>query len=551
MPRLVYENKLSPILNLKQFQKVEVKRKNAKNPIVKEEERIIEILKQLKSENKISEELYNSLKPVGSQPPRLYGLAKVHKTGCPMRPVVSMPGSPYEKIAKQVAKWLALVPECNINSSTKEMCDDLGNHRLVNNECLVSFDIVSLYTNVPVLESIDVCSDLLFKDRFLDIDKETFKILARLASCNVIFNCHDGFYKQIDGLAMGSAPAPHLANGWLSSYDKTIKGNSSLYTRYMDDIVCISKINEVDSKLAEINNIHPSLSFTVEREKEGQLTFLDMTLYNNNGQLSSGWYRKPTDTGLTLNFHSLAPLRYKKSVVIGFVHRIYRSCSTWQLFHQGLEEAKQILVNNQYPLDFIENIFNLTLNKILTVQQNNENENDAESEESNTINESSLDHDTYMCMQILEKDKFNFFVNYRGKVTEKFAQSLYKLHAPCKVIMTLRKTKKLISSLKVPVPNMLQSNVVYEITCSQCKLSYVGQTSRHLQQRFKEHIGSSGLLKKHFQDCDVSPSFEMVKILGKAKFEKLLTLEALFISEIKPALNTKDEFKSRNLLLKF
>ena len=72
-----------------------------------------------------------------------------------------------------------------------------------------------------------------------------------------------------------------------------------------------------------------------------------MTLYNNNGQLSSGWYRKPTDTGLTLNFHSLAPLRYKKSVVIGFVHRIYRSCSTWQLFHQGLEEAKQILVNNQ------------------------------------------------------------------------------------------------------------------------------------------------------------------------------------------------------------
>ena len=64
-------------------------------------------------------------------------------------------------------------------------------------------------------------------------------------------------------------------------------------------------------------------------------------------------------------------------------------------------------------------------------------------------------------------------------------------------------------------------------------------------------LGPVDFWKKHFQDCDVSPSFEMVKILGKAKFEKLLTLEALFISEIKPALNTKDEFKSRNLLLKF
>ena len=83
-----------------------------------------------------------------------------------MRPVVLMPGSPYDKIAKQVAKWLALVPECNINSSTKQMCGDLGNHRLENNECLVSFDIVSLYTNVPVFEAIDVCSDYHLKTDF-------------------------------------------------------------------------------------------------------------------------------------------------------------------------------------------------------------------------------------------------------------------------------------------------------------------------------------------------------------------------------------------------
>ena len=142
-------------------------------------------------------------------------------------------------------------------------------------------------------------------------------------------------------------------------------------------------------------------------------------------------------------------------------------------------------------------------------------------------------------------------MNYRGKVTEKFAQSLYKLHAPCKIIMTLKKTKNTVSTLKVPVPYMLQSNVVYQITCSQCKLSYVGQTSRHLQQRFKEHIGSQGLLRKHFETCDVSPSFDMIEILGKEKFEKLLILEALFIAEIKPSLNTKDEFKGRALRLKF
>ena len=30
---------------------------------------------------------------------------------------------------------------------------------------------------------------------------------------HIIMSTHDGYYKQVDGLAMGSPPAPHLANG--------------------------------------------------------------------------------------------------------------------------------------------------------------------------------------------------------------------------------------------------------------------------------------------------------------------------------------------------
>ena len=43
----------------------------------------------------------------------------------------------------------------------------------------------------------------------------------------------------------------------------------------------------------------------------------------------------------------------------------------------------------------------------------------------------------------------------------------------------------------------------------------------------------------------------MVKILGKAKLDRLLNLEALFIAEVRPTSNTKDEYKSRTLRLKF
>ena len=110
-------------------------------------------------------------------------------------------------MAKQVAKWLSVIPECQINCSTKSICDSLNNVKLEENEELVSFDVVSLYTNVPVMEAIHVCADLLFKKCFLPVDKQTFIELAQIASCNVLMLTHDGYYKQLDGLAMGS-PLP-------------------------------------------------------------------------------------------------------------------------------------------------------------------------------------------------------------------------------------------------------------------------------------------------------------------------------------------------------
>ena len=69
------------------------------------------------------------------------------------------------------------------------------------------------------------------------MSKNTFVILTKIASCNVVMLTHDGFYIQKDGLAMGSPPAPHLANGWLSQFEPEIRGDARLYERYMDDII--------------------------------------------------------------------------------------------------------------------------------------------------------------------------------------------------------------------------------------------------------------------------------------------------------------------------
>ena len=126
MKRTAYNEKLSTILNLPQFQKVVQTRKNAKHPVIKEQDRIIDKLKTLRDDGKIDEQLYQKFHPTGSQSARLYGLAKVHKASIPIRPVLSMPGSVYHQIALQVTNWLSIVPECNINSSTKLIADSLS-----------------------------------------------------------------------------------------------------------------------------------------------------------------------------------------------------------------------------------------------------------------------------------------------------------------------------------------------------------------------------------------------------------------------------------------
>merc|ERR1711888_564566 len=157
-----YHSKMDKIIALPQFKKLDNHRKNAKHPVLKEEERVVGLLKALQQENKIDEALYQRLKPMGSQPARLYGLAKVHKEDTPMRPVLSMPGSAYHKVAEYVAEQLANVPQCSINTSTAAICEKVREMRLGEDEELISLDVVSLYTNVPVLEAIQVCTDMLY-----------------------------------------------------------------------------------------------------------------------------------------------------------------------------------------------------------------------------------------------------------------------------------------------------------------------------------------------------------------------------------------------------
>ena len=166
----------------------------------------------------------------------------------------------------------------------------------------------------------------------------------------------------------------------------------------------------------------------------------------NTGHLESTWYSNPTDTGLIMYYHALAPKRYKRLVVTGFVHRIYRACSTWQHFHQSLEKAKRILEQNQYPPAVYDPLIRQTLHNILGEKE--------QPKEKQTP-------DTTITEKFIK-------VQYREKITEDYVRALHKINAPCTIVMTLRKLKTALPSLKPPIEKVLKNRILYEIQCPRC-----------------------------------------------------------------------------------
>ena len=165
--------------------------------------------------HEIDETLFEDMKSMGGQLPRLYGLANVHKPNAPIRPVLSMPGSPYYKIAEKVTKWLSIVPELKINCSTKKTVDQqLKDVTLDPDEVVISFDVSSLYTNVPINEAIEEAADRLYSGDFPTppVSKETFTTLTKLSTTNVILSTHDGLYQRLGhGISTSTTTRKHLA----------------------------------------------------------------------------------------------------------------------------------------------------------------------------------------------------------------------------------------------------------------------------------------------------------------------------------------------------
>ena len=158
-----------------------------------------------------------------------------------------------------------------------------------------------------------------------------------------------------------------------------------------------------------------------------------------------------------------------------------------------------------------------------------------------------------MIQRLTKRKKEQVISLYGGKVTDGYIQELRHVKAPYTPVLTFCKLKTILSSLKAVVDKAFISHVVYPISCSRCNACYDRQTDRHILTRFNEDKRPSQPYGKYVQLCGVNPSFgSVVKILQSTckGIPYLETLEALWQRELKPQINTKDEFRKRELTIK-
>ena len=171
----------------------------------------------------------------------------------------------------------------------------------MDNVVLVSYDVTSLFTNIPIDETIDLIINSIYLniDTFHDLPKNIFKNLLKSVCKQSYFFFNNKIYLQTDGVSMGSPIGPLMANFFMNFLEVNFLQNCPLefkplfYRRYVDDTFTLfNSIEEANKFLEYINQQHPNIKFTIESENNKKLPFLDTLLSKTGDKLDISIYRK-------------------------------------------------------------------------------------------------------------------------------------------------------------------------------------------------------------------------------------------------------------------
>ena len=549
----VYTEKMEALLSdTTKFQKITFNPKHQANHEVRHmlsmEDEIKSCLKDLLDNNYLTEDEYKFLNPVGSQPGILYGMCKVHKDldglSPPFRPILAAIGTPTYNLSKF---FVPLLKDHTVNEYTLNDSFTFAEDIVKQDPSLymVSFDVASLFTNIPLNETIDLCVDKLYhgKKKVKGLLKRHCKKLLTLSTKSSCFMFNNVYYRQLDGVAMGSPLGPTLANLFLCHYETIwlnecpVQFKPTYYKRYVDDVMLLFKSKDhVKKFLKYLNSRHRNIQFEADEETNNSLAFLDVLITRDNGRFVTSVYRKKTFSGVYLNHNSYLPKEYKLGLLYTLLFRAYSLCSNYEILHNEIDRLKEIWLKNNYPLHIIDKCIFRFLDKLFSKPAREK--------------------------DISAKKEVIVSLMYLGNISIQVKKRLRNIFRSCKldvklvVVFSSMNRMKSSFNFKDSIPRDLKSLVLYRYSCSTCRGTYLGETKRHFLVRSYEHLGmsittnrefkfnekSATSVRKHCVNNSHSNCIENFKIIGTANNKFHLKLkESLIIHKEKPDLNVAQE----------
>ena len=523
------------------FSKLDIPAGKEINHIVNLEKRITSEPKLLKDKKVIDKSTYKSIKPVGSRPGTLYGLGKIHKETrneiSPFCPIVSATGTPTYKLAKLLLKFLtpSTANEFTVSDSIhfpEEICQQDSNLHMA------SLDVDSLFTNIPLEETIDICVDNLYNDHENSpkIPKHNFRNLLNIVTKETFFIFNNKYYKQVDCVAMGSPLGPALANIFMCSFEsKWLRGCPNdfkpvFYRRYINDIfVLFSSPDHADKCREYLSSKHPNIKFSIEKDEDGHLPFLDINIFHENDKFATNVYRKKTFSGVYTNFKSFMTETYKIGLIKSLLFRYFSLCSDFIKFHNEIDKLKRISYKNSYPRDLVDKCIKEFLDKVLALKP-------------------------VVSMPYLGKLSLQIRTGINRIMKNKlpYCNIRFVFQAKCKIGNFFTFKDKILS--------FSHSGIVYKCQCGSCNATYYGKTKRHFKVRMCEQLGISALtekrakgdddsaIKEHLLFCNHTPDFEDFSILATSINDfKVTLMESLLIKRDHPPLNKNKQSLSLEL----
>ena len=466
---------------------------------------------------------YTNMRPNSNQPGRFFATAKTHKfnsfeemtvENVKLRPIIDQTGTHTHAAAKIISKYLQPLAKNDFIIEDSLKFPGILKETPTTNELEdVSYDAESLFTSIPVNETIDFIIDEIYTRKIIKpfCDKKLIfrRLLERLCFENQ-FSYNGTLATQIEGCTMGGSLSGTLSNIFMKKLEQDIVVPTSpiFYKRYVDDVYNRRNKDEIDTLFHNLNSYHPNMKFTVEKNPN---SFLDTTITReNDNTVTTAVYTKPNK--VPIFWTSRVPKRYKRNALKTDLHRAKQISSD---FENEIKRIKKKYRDAGYPPRFIEAV----IKEFLEPQDLEEIPN-------------WLFEDRQSIMIRLPFCETNESESWKfTNRLEQYTQNKYKF-------IIIWNTKKIRSLFPLKDKNLHRSTVIYEGICS-CGDTYIGETNRNAQIRWSEHDKPSENSEpsKH-RLAHKEHKFEW-KIISSAPHHhgKRKILENLHIAKLKPKLN--------------